>query len=164
MRLALQDLCVIHRVLRGHPVDLSRCGGLALQRARHTSPVDADLSEDGIVGAAQIEWLLQDPRAFEALDEHRVTEDGAEAIALSYANAKAGWIVKRRLQRGERADWLLNKNSEGWLALEVSGTTLANPQFRLEEKKRQVALCSLPVDRLAVVVSFEKPSILVASP
>jgi hypothetical protein len=44
------------------------------------------------------------------LDQHdydRVTEDGAEAIALALAHRHRGWRVVRRLQREEHADWLL---------------------------------------------------------
>lgn len=81
---------------------------------------------------------------------------------LAYANKRSGWIVKRRLQRGEFADWLLHRESE-WLALEVSGTTGVEGPARLLEKKQQVARCSLPVERLAIVVSFTEPSILAGS-
>jgi hypothetical protein len=70
-------------------------------------------------------------------------------------------VVKRRLQRRESADWLLRSDA-GWLALEVSGTASGNPIARLEEKKLQVARCSLPADRLAIVVAFDRPSIVAA--
>ena len=147
MRLALQALCSIHPALRGHLVDLPKCGALALQRSGHNSPVQAGVDDDGIKSMAEIEWLAQDLTVLAVLDTNRVTEDGAEAIALAYANSKAGWVVKRRLQRGESADWLL-RNQGGWLALEVSGTIAGDPFARLEEKKQQVARCSLPADRI----------------
>src|SRR5437879_3034864 len=119
MKLVLHDLSSIHTALRGHPVDLFRYGGLALQRAGHTSPVDAEIDDDGVKTTTEIEWLLQALILLDVLDNNRVTEDGAEGVALAYVNARAGWVVKRRLQRGERADWLLRK-ANGWLALEVS--------------------------------------------
>jgi hypothetical protein len=109
-----------------------------------------------------IEWLPEDPGVLKALDRNRVTEDGAEAVALTYVNAKAGWVVKRRLQQGDHADWLM-ENEAGSMAVEVSGTASGDPLGRLGEKKRQVAECSLPVYRLAVVVGFERPSILAGS-
>jgi hypothetical protein len=162
MRLALQDLCTVHPALLEHPVDLSQCGGLVIQRARHTSPVVAGIDHDGLAGTAEIEWQLQDLTLLEVLDHHRLTEDGAEAVALAYANAKAGWVVERRLQRGDSADWLM-RSVAGLLALEVSGTAAGDPFVRMSEKKRQVARCTLPVQLLAIVVAFDRPLILAAS-
>jgi len=159
MRLALQDLCSMHPKLRGHPTDYARHGALALQRAGHNSPVLAGVDHDGLAGTAEINWLFQDLKVLAVLDRHRVTEDGAEAVALAYANSKAGSVVKRRIQRGESADWMM-RNESGCLVLEVSGTTVGNPSARLEEKKRQVARCSLPAKLLAIVVAFDRPLIL----
>ena|ERR1022692_917982 len=162
MRLALDELRSVHPGLRGNPIDLSKCGGLALQRSGHVSPVRASVDHDGVGAMADIEWAFQDLALLNVLDSHRVTEDGAEAVALSYANSQAGWVVKRRMQRGESADWLL-QNDAGWLALEVSGTIAGDPFVRLEEKKQQVTRCSLPASRLAIVVAFDGPSIVAAS-
>jgi len=132
---------------------------LALQRAGHASPVSAGVDHDGLAAQADIERLIQDLQALDTLDSHRVTEDGAEAVALAYASSKDGWVVKRRLQRGDSADWLM-RNETGWLALEVSGTAAGDPFARLEEKKQQVARCSLPAKLLAIVVAFDRPLIL----
>ena len=148
----------MHPALRGHPTDLAKAGGLALERAGHTSPVPAQVEHDGLAATLDIEWLLTSHSWLGVLDSHRITEDGAEAVALAYANVIAGWVVKRRLQRGESADWLLRKDV-GWLALEVSGMAEGDPSRRLEEKKRQVARCSLPAERMAVVVAFDRPMI-----
>ena len=163
MTLRLQELYLNHPKLRGHPTDYAKYGALALQRRGHSSPVQANVEHDGQKAATQIEWPRQDMAMLGVIDSQRVTEDGAEAVALAYVNLKASWVVKRRLQRGESADWLLN-NSTGWLAIEVSGTITDNPQGRLAEKKRQVALCSLPAERLAVVVAFNSPTILAGTP
>lgn len=38
------------------------------------------------------------------LDFDRVTEDAAEAIALAMVYVSNGWVVRRRLQRGENTD------------------------------------------------------------
>jgi hypothetical protein len=135
---------------------------LALQRAEHTSPVRTGIKHDGLEATSEIEWFSQDLSLLEVLDSNRITEEGAEAIALAYANSKAGWVVKRRLQRGESADWLLH-NEAGWLALEVSGMITGDPLARLNEKQQQVARCSLPADRLAIVVAFDKPLIMAGS-
>jgi hypothetical protein len=120
------------------------------------------IDHDGQETSAEIEWLTQGLTLLDVLDSHRVTEDGAEAVALTYANFKAGWVVKRRLQRGESADWLL-RNEAGWLALEVSGMIAGDPLARLKQKQHQVSRCSLPVDRLAIVISFDRPLIMASS-
>ena len=160
MRLVLHHLYSMHPKLQGS--DLARYGGLALQRAGHESPATAAVCHDGLETSAAIEWPPEDLGALEVLDYNRVTEDGAEAVALTYVNVKAGWVVKRRLQRGDHADWLM-ENGAGSMAVEVSGTIAGDPLGRLGEKKRQVAECSLPIYRLAVVVGFERPSILAGS-
>jgi hypothetical protein len=41
--------------------------------------------------AADIEWFFQRVAAH-ALNRDSITEDGAEAVALSYANASEGWV------------------------------------------------------------------------
>jgi hypothetical protein len=42
----------MHPKLTVHPVDLARCGGLALQRAGHVSPVKAEVIHDGLEASA----------------------------------------------------------------------------------------------------------------
>ena len=163
MTLRLHDLYLNHPKLRGHPTDYTKLGALALQRAGHISPVQTTVEHDGQKAATQIEWSRQDMTVLGNIDSRRLTEDGAEAVALAYVHLKAAWVVKRRLNQGERADWLLN-NATGWLAMEVSGTITDNPQGRLAEKKRQVSHCSLPAERLAVVVAFDSPTILAGTP
>ena len=159
MKLMLDQLILNHPALRGHPVDYAKSGALAFARAGHAPPTVAKLKHDSVETSVSVEWSPQEPEKLIVLDANRVTEDGAEAVALSYASVSASWVVKRRLQRGESADWLL-QNKSGWLALEVSGMISGNPRTRLIEKKQQVAQCSLPVDRLAVVVAFDAPLIL----
>jgi hypothetical protein len=161
MKLSLADLWLMHPKLRG--TDYPKFGGLALQRGGHGSPVRADVYHGDVEETADLEWPAQDQTLLQVLDANRVTEDGAEAVALAYVNASAGWVVKRRLQRKERADWLLHSESR-WLALEVSGVALGDPSGRLNEKKEQVSRCSLATERLAVVVAFEWPAILAESP
>ena len=97
MKLALQDLLLVHAALRGHPVEHSRYGGLALQRAGHASPATANVNDDDARASAEIEWTPESLILLDVLDANRITEEGAEAVALVYLNAKAGWVVKRRL-------------------------------------------------------------------
>ena len=120
------------------------------------------MDHSGVKDSAVLEWLYQEMNLLQVHDRHRVTEDGAEAVALVYANVKAGWVVKRRLQRLEKADWLL-ENQGHWLALEVSGTADGDPFTRLKEKRSQIAQCSLSAERLAIVIAFDRPSIVAES-
>lgn len=160
MTLSLHDLCSMHPKLRGHPTDYAKFGALALQRAGHASPIPVGMDHDGRENKADIMWLSQDMTVLKVLDSNRVTEDGAEAVALAYANATEGWVVKRRLQQREGADWLLGKERR-WLALEISGTAVGDPFARLRVKKQQlIANCSLDAERLAVVVVFDAPFIV----
>lgn len=163
MNLDLQALFDVHPKLRGYAVDLTKLGALALQRSGHVSPVEAEIDHSGRLTEATVEWLPQEPGLLAQLDVKRVTEDGAEAVALAYVNAAEGWTVKRRMQQGESADWLL-RDGDRWLALEISGTAEGDPRSRLQEKRRQLAQCTLPAERLAVVVSFEHPSIHAENP
>lgn len=159
MKLALHELLTVHAALRGHPTDYPRLGALALQRAGHSSPVRTATEHDGQGDHIEIEWLTDDSTILGVVDAHRVTEDGAEAVALSYAHGVGQWLVKRRLRRGEYADWLLQANGRS-LALEISGTTTNDARSRLQEKKQQVERCTLPATRMAVVVAFVQPMIL----
>ena len=90
MTLNLHHLYEAHSALRGYPTDLVRYGGLALQRAGHDSPARTAVNHDGQNSTVEIEWISQDLAMLSLLDDNRVTEDGAEAVALSYANKAAG--------------------------------------------------------------------------
>lgn len=104
---------------------------------------------------AEIEWAPQDAELLARTDAKRITEDGAEAVALCYVSACAGWVVKRRRQQGERADWLLLQSGRGRaLALEISGTVESDIGHRLREKRAQVSGCALPVPETPVTLSF----------
>jgi hypothetical protein len=146
------------------PADLAASivvrAALGLQRNGHASGVKLDID----VARVQIDGFLDLPTAdIEKLDQHdhnRVTEDGAEAVALALVYAARGWRVVRRMQREEHADWWLEGEGQGsrqTIALEVSGVDRGPIGVRLAEKLAQVTL-SLDADqRWASVVGFEKP-------
>lgn len=94
----------------------------------------------------------------EQRDHHRVTEDGAEALALALVNIVRGWVVRRRLQRGEFADWLLQAPGDLLVALEVSGIDGTPDHRRLEEKLRQVKRAKVGDHQSACVVAFGPPA------
>jgi hypothetical protein len=96
----------------------------------------------------------------EQLDRHRVTEDGAEALALALVHAARGWVVRRRLQRGDFADWLLVEPSRTHLvALEISGTDDTDDTQRMVDELEQVAKSSAGSQRAACVVRFLDPRV-----
>ena len=164
IQMNLDDLGVMHPKLRGHPVSLAKLAVLALRRAGHTPPIQIWTDNDGRTALGNIAWRSQHMHVLEMLDRKRVTEEGAEAVALAYVHVTQGWIVKRRLQQDEGAHWLLTNNGRE-LALEVSGMESRNFTGRLALKKLQMlAQCSLRTERLAVVVEFEGPLIVVGAP
>ena len=145
-----------------------RCGALALARAKHAPGVLARVENAGEVGQAMIRWAPPPdvPLALDLSDGKRVTEDGAEAIALAFVHARSGWTVRRRIQQGGSGDWLLTSPSKTKmaLALEVSGTVTDDARGRLTVKLAQVAgVTEKRCVRAAVVVGFQRPEILAAT-
>ena len=133
---------------------------LGLQRNGHGSPVaiSLDLEPVGIQGL--LGWPATDLGSLDQHDHNRVTEDGAEAVALVLAHRNRGWRVVRRMQREEHADWLLEEIGEGErqvVALEVSGVDRGKIAARLAEKLAQVAKSDDVDQRWAGVVGFEEP-------
>ena len=94
-------------------------------------------------------------------DYNRITEDGAEAVALALAHRHRAWCVIRRMQREEHADWLLEDTRDGvrqTVALEISGVDRGSILGRISEKLAQVAKSADVDQRLASVVGFEEPT------
>jgi hypothetical protein len=99
---------------------------LALQR-RHRPGVQLVGEVDGRALDEELQWREQQPllELSSHEDFNRVTEEGAEAIALALAGSMCAWRVIRRLQSrlSEGADWLLSNERNGAsLVLEVGGT------------------------------------------
>jgi hypothetical protein len=123
--------------------DLSLHAAFALQR-RHRSGVLLRASVRST--EAEVELIWEERAAGEALqlDEREVIELGAEAVALTLAHEVCGWVVMRRLQQGERADWLLEEQNTGRkLVLEVSGTYEEALSTRLNRKIEQICESSV---------------------
>ena len=105
-------------------------------------------------------WPAADLETAKQHDANRITEDGAEAIALAVAHKTKAWRVVRRLQREEHADWLLEHQDNGvrkLVALEVSGVDKGTIRDRLREKLAQVTKSSDVDQRCAGVVGFQQP-------
>ena len=134
---------------------------LGLQRNGHGSPAAIHLNLEPAAIQGMLGWPGADLATLDQHDHNRVTEDGAEAVALALAHRHRGWRVVRRMQREEHADWLLEELREGErqvVALEVSGVHRGDIKARLTEKLGQVARAEDVDQRWAGVVGFERPT------
>lgn len=163
MEIDLADLREMHPRL---PEDLALIlisrAALSLQKNGHGSPVVIRLDLEQVVSQGRLAWPKSDPVHMDQHDSKRLTEDGAEAIALALGHRAYGWRIVRRMQQGESADWLLEEAKEGVhsrVALEVSGVARGSITSRLAEKLEQVSRVEdEDVDQQwAGVVGFEEP-------
>jgi hypothetical protein len=139
---------------------------LALERNHHTPGANASWDWNRVAVNGRFVWPTPDSHAITQHDVHRITEDGAEAVALVLVHRHTRWRVVRRLQREEYADWLLEDYSNGrreLIAFEVSGVDNGSIANRVAEKLAQVSR-SKDVDQKWVgVVGFERPNACLCS-
>lgn len=163
------ELARLHEMHPRLPIEVSILlalrAALGLERNGHRSGASIALRVNDISLPGSLAWATPDAGA-EQHDANRVTEDGAEAVTLAFAHRHHGWRVVRRMQREERADWLLEQVDESGrriVALEVSGVDKGSIATRVRQKLAQVAEC-LDVDqRWAGVVGFEAPTAVLRS-
>ncbi len=159
MHLDLRLLKDMHPLLPATCVaGLVHSAGLALELNGHrpVSPLSLTLNGDtSHVGA--IDWETVDQSEATHLDAIRTTEVGAEAVSLALVSVAEGWVERRRLQRGEFADWLLVDRDGHAVALEVSGIASQFDPQRLRTKVQQASKAPDAVVRAACVVAFEPP-------
>lgn len=146
------------------PVDLALVmvgrAALALQRNGHAPGVRLSLDLERVLSNGALSWAIADLSSADQHDFNRITEDGAEAVALAVAHRQHAWRVVRRMQREEHADWLLEDVGESGrqiIALEVSGVDRGSIVGRLAEKLAQVSASTDVDQRWAGVVGFEEP-------
>ena len=133
---------------------------LALERNAHTASVRLSVNMERILSSGLLSWPGADLSKLDQHDDNRITEEGAEAVALAVAHKPRAWRVVRRMQREEHADWLLEDVREAGrrvIALEVSGVNRGGIAARLSEKLAQVAESTDVDQRWAGVVGFEAP-------
>ena len=133
---------------------------LALERNAHAQGVRLSLDLERVLSSGMLSWPGADLSKIDQHDHNRITEDGAEAVALALAHRHRAWRVIRRMQREEHADWLLEDAREGVrqvVALEISGVDRGSILARLSEKLAQVAKSTDVDQRWAGVVGFEEP-------
>jgi hypothetical protein len=159
--LDLSRLSEMHPRLPGDLVAIMMLrAALGLQRNKHSAGVNLHMAIENVVSGCALAWHATDLGVAKQHDHNRITEDGAEAIALAVAHRTTAWRVVRRMQREERADWLLEHDSDGkrkLVAFEVSGVDRGSIVVRMREKSAQVAKSSDVDYRCAGVVGFERP-------
>ncbi len=157
----LSCLCAMHPRLPGDmAVVMVLRAALGLQRNKHASGADFQMDIESAVSRCALLWPAADLATAAQHDSKRITEDGAEAIALAVAHETKAWRVVRRLQQGEHADWLLEHENNGvrkLVAFEVSGTDEPSITDRLRDKLAQVAKAKDVDQRCAGVVGFKRP-------
>jgi len=135
--------------------------GLALQRNGHASGLDFSWIWEYETLNGVLSWPDADMGSIDQHDYNRITEDGAEAVALVLSHNHQGWQVIRRMQREEYADWLLEHRGEEQrqlIAFEVSGVDRGSIGGRVTEKLAQVANSTDVDQQWAGVVGFEQPT------
>jgi hypothetical protein len=108
-------------------------------------------------------WKERPAELADTEDFNRVTEEGAEALALALAGRRCGWSVRRRLQSrlSEGADWLM-ATGNGNVIVEVGGTDDGDLEALSRRKVSQAQRASWPkrTARAACVVRFVEPKAL----
>lgn len=164
MRLDLMQLKSMHPLLPASTaVEYGYRAALGLERHRHESGVALATLIETEARDASLHWVSSRPGDIDQLDRHRITEDAAEAVALVLVHEARGWVVRRRLQRGESADWLLQDSEARLVALEVSGIDEGDGAGRLRIKLEQVRRATIAKQRVACVVELSLPRAQVAT-
>lgn len=160
MRIDLEDLASSTGLSRRSAEVLAFRAAIALGRRYRPGVVMVASVEDQDLHV-ELRWEMPGDAEEPHQDFKRVTEEGAEGLALALVCASGGWRVTRRLQSldAERADWLLS-NGDASLLLEVGGTD-QEPLATLLRKKLDQARSS-PLARRAApaacVVRFLGPT------
>lgn len=164
MKLDLARLKEMHPLLPAvTAADRAHCAAVGLGRHGHTPGVAMTATLDTGEHQTELDWAVAPAEHATQLDPHRVTEDAAEAVSLALVNVARGWVVKRRLARGEAADWLLADPEQGVVALEVSGIDSGAVTTRLKEKLRQAARATAAPRQFASVVELATPQMVLAA-
>lgn len=152
------DLKNMHPLLPASTaVEYGHRAALGLERHRHEPGVSLAALIESEARQASLHWAPSAAGEEDQLDRDRVTEDAAEAIALALAHGALGWVVRRRLQRRQFADWLLRDPAGQLVALEVSGLDHGKEEGRLREKLEQVRRTLAAEQRAACVVQLSAP-------
>jgi len=163
MRLDLMQLKVMHPLLPAlTAAEYAHRAAIGLERHGHESGVPLATLIESETRPASLAWMAAAFGDAAQLDRHRITEDAAEGVTLALVHVALGWVVQRRLQRGEFADWLLQDAEARLIALEVSGIDEGDESSRLRDKLDQVRRATITDHRFAGVVELATPRATVA--
>jgi hypothetical protein len=164
MKLDLMQLKSMHPLLPASTAaEYGHRAAVGLERHHHESGVPLATLIENLARAASLHWIGSPLGDVDLLDRDRITEDAAEAVALALVHVARGWVVRRRLQKGEAADWLLLDPEAGLVALEVSGIDKGEDSGRLREKLEQVRRATIANRRVACVIELSTPRATVAT-
>ena len=164
MKLDLQFLRQMHPLLPlATAIEYAHRAAIGLQRHNHKPGVAMAVELDGGHGMAELQWATCPLTDAEQLDHNRVTEDAAEAIALALVHEAKGWILRRRIQRGGVADFVLVDANSAKVALEVSGMDQGDNGGRLRAKLVQASRATAGATRAACVVTLAAPRATLAT-
>jgi hypothetical protein len=145
-----------------------RAAAAVLQRF-HTPPHAVSIVDGDALHSATLMWSTPDSRALAThanlLD---ATEYGAYALAFAALRCVGPYTVIKRAHHGSGADFVLaheGEEEEPWTMLEVSGIARGDSPAvaaRLRRKLAQVSAHAHIGPRMAAVVRFERPLILIA--
>jgi hypothetical protein len=133
----------------------------ALERNAHKPGVSLSLDLERSLSSVSLSWPAADLSEIDQHDHNRITEEGAETVALALAHRYRSWRVYRRMQPGEQGDWLLEEIRDGVrhrVAVEISGVDRGSIATRLSQKLAQVGKSTDVDQRWACVVGFEEPT------
>lgn len=163
MRLNLALLVEMHPLLPpARAADIAQCAAVGLRRHGHAPGAEMVTRLDEADHVATLGWMTAPGGTDLQLDHKRVTEDAAEAIALALVNVAFGWVIRRRLQQGESADWLLEGPSKRLIGLEVSGVDAGDSEPRLRAKLLQAERLTIDCQHVACVVELASPRAVAA--
>lgn len=161
MRFDLEELRIAHPQLpQALAASMSLHVALALQRRDHASPCAITMHTGSDRHRASLHWRMRDPAAAQQIEPKRITEVGAEAVALALVSLALDWEVDRRAFDGSGADWVVTERSTGRVIyLEVGGTDVGSVEEVLSKKIRQVegGVGEMGFDVAACAVRFREP-------
>jgi hypothetical protein len=164
VRLDLTQLKNMHPFLPlSTAVEYGHRAAVGLERHHHEPGVTLATSMESVAREASLHWVGSPFGDADQLDQQQITEDAAEAVALALVHAARGWVVRRRLQRGEFGDWLLQDPDSHLVALEISGIDAGDDSARLRMKLEQVRRATIASQRVACVVELSTPRATVAT-
>ncbi len=158
MRLDLAQLKRMHPLLPATTAaEYCHRAGLGLERHGHIPGKGMAANLDGEHCETTLAWTDVGRGGEQQLDRHRITEDAAEAVSLALVSVAFGWTVRRRLQRGESADWLLLDSESSLVALEIGGLDTADGGRRLREKLSQAEAATVAGHRADTLEELGAP-------